>query len=411
VGPYTPPTAYLEEGDLVAIDHDQALIFDAAGRPVERAIHQVSASAALVEKGTYRHFMEKEIHEQPDAVQHTLSAYLDPVAGRASTPDGFDFAVIPRLQIVACGTAYLSGFVAKYLFEKLAGLPVDVEIASEFRYRDPAMVPGTLALAISQSGETADTLAALRWCKGQGFPTACLVNAHQSSMAREADRMWPTHAGPEIGVASTKAFTAQIAALTALAIAAASARGRIDAAEEARLVQVLLEAPRLIAAALQLEEAVAALAGDLSRHRDVLYLGRGPFYPIALEGALKLKELSYIHAEGYAAGELKHGPIALVDENMPVVVAAPSGELLEKTLSNLQEVAARGGSPIILITDDAGASHGHAATKVVLAPKCDPLIAPMIYAIPIQLLAYHTAVHKGTDVDQPRNLAKSVTVE
>ena len=411
VGPFTQRVAYLEEGDYVAIDHDQALVFDAQGRPVTRAVVVVSASAAMVEKGNYRHFMEKEIHEQPDAVQHTLSAYLDPVAGKASAPGGFDFAAIPRLQILACGTAYLSGFIAKYLFEKLAGLPVDVEIASEFRYRDPAMVPGALALAISQSGETADTLAALRWCKAHGLPTACLVNAHQSSMAREADRMWPTHAGPEIGVASTKAFTAQIAALTALAIAAASARGRINAAEEARLVQVVLETPRLIAAALQLEPSVAALAGDLSRHRDVLYLGRGPFYPLALEGALKLKELSYIHAEGYAAGELKHGPIALVDENMPVVVTAPSGEMLEKTLSNLQEVAARGGSPIILITDDAGAAHGHAATKVVLVPASDPIIAPMIYAIPIQMLAYHTAVQKGTDVDQPRNLAKSVTVE
>ncbi len=411
VGPFTQEVAYLEEGDYVAVDHDRALIFDAAGQPVRRTVHTVAASAALVEKGNYRHFMEKEIHEQPDACQHTLSAYLDPVAGKARAPDGFDFASIPRLQIVACGTAYLAGLTAKYLFEKLAGLAVDVEIASEFRYRDPVVTPGSLALAISQSGETADTLAALRWCKAEGLQTAALVNAHQSSMAREADRMWPTHAGPEIGVASTKAFTAQLAALTALAIAAAAARGRIDAKEEARLVQVLLESPRLIAAALQREDQVAALAPNLARHKDVLYLGRGALYPLALEGALKLKELSYIHAEGYAAGELKHGPIALVDEHMPVVVTAPSGELLEKTLSNLQEVAARGGSPIILITDDGGGAKTHAATKVVLIPACDPLIAPMIYAIPIQLLAYHTAVQKGTDVDQPRNLAKSVTVE
>ena len=289
------------------------------------------------------------------------------------------------------------------------GLPVDVEIASEFRYRDPAVSKDTLALAISQSGETADTLAALRWCKAQGMQTAALVNAHQSSMAREADRMWPTHAGPEIGVASTKAFTAQLAALTALAVAAGAARGRIDDAEHARLVKVLLEAPRLITDALAREDDVKVLAADLARHTDVLYLGRGPLYPLALEGALKLKELSYIHAEGYAAGELKHGPIALVDENMPVVVTAPSDEMLHKTLSNLQEVAARGGSPIILITDDG--SYVHAATKVILVPPCDPLIAPLIYAIPIQLLAYHTAVQKGTDVDQPRNLAKSVTVE
>jgi len=411
VGPFTQRVTYLEEGDYVALNPEGAAIFDASGRPAVRKTHQVAATSALVEKGNYRHFMEKEIHEQPDAVQHTLSAYVDPVKGRACTPDGFDFASISRLQIVACGTAYLAGLTAKYLFEKLAGLPVDVEIASEFRYRDPVVSSGTLALAISQSGETADTLAALRWCKGQGLSTAALVNAHQSSMAREADRMWPTHAGPEIGVASTKAFTAQLAALTAMAVAAASARGRIDPAEETRLVQVLLEAPRLIADALRREDQVRALAADLSRARDVLYLGRGLLYPLALEGALKLKELSYIHAEGYAAGELKHGPIALVDEHMPVVVTAPSGELLEKTLSNLQEVAARGGAPIILITDEVGDASSHAATKVVLVPSCDPLITPMIYAIPIQLLAYHTAVHKGTDVDQPRNLAKSVTVE
>ena len=409
VGPFTQKVAYLDEGDVVAIDHEGAKVFDAAGAPVKRQAHQLAASAAQVEKGNYRHFMEKEIHEQPDAVQHTLSAYLDPVAGRAHAPDGFDFTKVPRIQIIACGTAYLAGFTAKYLFEKLAGLPVDVEIASEFRYRDPVVSTDTLALAISQSGETADTLAALRWCKAQGLGTAALVNAHQSSMAREADRMWPTHAGPEIGVASTKAFTAQLAALTALAIAAAAARGRIDAEEEARLVKVLLEAPRLITAALHEEDTVKELAAILAVHRDVLYLGRGLLYPLALEGALKLKELSYIHAEGYAAGELKHGPIALVDKDMPVVVTAPSGELLHKTLSNLQEVAARGGSPIILITDDAG--EGHAATRVILVPSCDPMIAPLVYAIPIQLLAYHTAVQKGTDVDQPRNLAKSVTVE
>ena len=410
VGPFTQRVAYLAEGDCVRIDHAGAQVFAADGQAVERPISIVPASAALVEKGNYRHFMEKEIHEQPDAVQHTFSAYIDPVSGRAKSP-GIDFATLPRVQIIACGTAYLAGLTAKYLFEKLAGLPCDVEIASEFRYRDPAMTPGTLCLAVSQSGETADTLAALRWCKEQGLPTAALVNAHHSSMAREADLMWPLHAGPEIGVASTKAFTAQLAALTALSVSAAFQRGRIDEAEEKRLVAILLETPRLIAAALQCEDAVRELSYDLSKARDVLYLGRGLLYPLALEGALKLKELSYIHAEGYAAGELKHGPIALVDENMPVVVAAPSGELLEKTLSNLQEVAARGGSPIILITDEAGAAGAHAATKVVVVPNCEEIIAPMVYAIPIQLLAYHTAVAKGTDVDQPRNLAKSVTVE
>ena len=410
VGPFTQRVSYLAEGDYVRITHDGAQVFDVDGHQVSRPITVVSASAALVEKGEYRHFMEKEIHEQPDAVQHTLSAYLDPVAGKAVAP-GLDWADVPRLQIVACGTAYLAGLTAKYLFEQLAGLPVDVEIASEFRYRDPAVSPGTVAVAVSQSGETADTLAALRWCKDKGLTTAAVVNAHHSSMAREADLLWPTHAGPEIGVASTKAFTAQLAALTALAVAAASARGRIDATEEARLVQLLLESPRLIAEAITREPAVRDLAPDLAKARDVLYLGRGLLYPLALEGALKLKELSYIHAEGYAAGELKHGPIALVDEHMPVVVTAPSGELLEKTLSNLQEVAARGGAPIVLITDDRGVASGHAATKVVELPACDPVIAPLVYAIPLQLLAYHVAVAKGTDVDQPRNLAKSVTVE
>ena len=410
VGPFTQRVSYLAEGDYVRLTHDGAQVFDADGRQVNRPVTVVSASAAMVEKGEHRHFMEKEIHEQPDAVQHTLSAYLDPVAGKAAAP-GLDWAAVPRLQIVACGTAYLAGLTAKYLFERLAGLPVDVEIASEFRYREPAVTPGTVAVAVSQSGETADTLAALRWCKEKGLTTAALVNAHHSSMAREADLLWPTHAGPEIGVASTKAFTAQLAALSALAVAAAAARGAIDAAEEARLVRILLESPRLIAEAITREPEVRALAPDLAQARDVLYLGRGPLYPLALEGALKLKELSYIHAEGYAAGELKHGPIALVDEHMPVVVVAPSGELLEKTLSNLQEVAARGGAPIILITDDKGAAAGHAATKVVELPPCDPIVAPLVYAVPIQLLAYHVAVAKGTDVDQPRNLAKSVTVE
>ena len=410
VSPFTERVTYLEDGDYVAVDHASVRIFDGAGQAVERPVKRVDGSPALMEKGNHRHFMEKEIHEQPYACQQTLSAYVDPVSGRATSP-GINFAEVPRLQILACGTAYLSGLTAKYLFEKLAGLPVDVEIASEFRYRDPVVQPGTIALAISQSGETADTLAALRWCKAQGLRTAALVNAHQSSMAREVDLMWPTHAGPEVGVASTKAFTAQLIALTALAVAAARARGRIDAAEEARLVSVLEGAPRLITEAIALEDQVVALAPDLAKARDVLYLGRGPLYPIALEGALKLKELSYIHAEGYAAGELKHGPIALVDEHMPVVVVAPSGELLEKTLSNLQEVAARGGAPIILVTDEAGGATAHAATKVILTPACDPLIAPLVYAIPLQLLAYHVAVLKGTDVDQPRNLAKSVTVE
>jgi glucosamine--fructose-6-phosphate aminotransferase (isomerizing) len=410
VGPFTTRISYLEEGDYVVIDHHHAEIFDAAGRPVERAIHQVPASAAMVEKGNYRHFMLKEIHEQPDSCQHTLSAYLDPVAGRAAPPQGIDFQGVERIQIVACGTAYLAGLTAKYLFEQVADLPVDVEIASEFRYRDPAVSKSTLALAISQSGETADTLAALKWCKAKGLKTAALVNAHQSTMAREADVMLPTNAGAEIGVASTKAFTAQVCALSALVIAAARQRGTIDAAEEARLVAVLMEAPRLIGEALSVEDKVREIAYGLSKARDVLYLGRGLTYALALEGALKLKEISYIHAEGYAAGELKHGPIALIDEATPVVVIAPSDALFDKTQSNMQEVSARG-APIVLLTDAEGLPHAPMLADVILAPACDPFIAPLVYAPAMQLLAYHVAVHKGTDVDQPRNLAKSVTVE
>ena len=410
VGPFTSRIAYLDEGDYVAIDHDQALIFDSSGEPVERPIRTVPASAALVDKGNYRHFMEKEIHDQPDACQHTLSAYVDPIAQRASPPADFDFTAIDRIQIVACGTASYAAQIGRYLFERLADLPVDVEIASEFRYRDPAVRIGTLAVAVSQSGETADTLAALRWCKHKGLATAAIVNAHQSTMAREADVLWPTHAGPEIGVASTKAFTAQVSVLTALAVAAAAQRGKIDAAEEARLVAVLLEAPRLLAEALQVEDTIRALAPEVAKARDVLYLGRGAMFPLAMEGALKLKEISYIHAEGYAAGELKHGPIALVDELTPVIVIAPSDSFFDKTASNVSEVIARGGR-VILLTDEAGAAHAPEGARVIVAPTCDPLIAPLVMAASIQLLAYYVAVQKGADVDQPRNLAKSVTVE
>ena len=409
VGPFTNRITYLDEGDFVAIDHNSARIFDAAGNPVTRPERIVSAAAALVEKGNYRHFMEKEIHDQPDACQHTLSAYIDPVTATVSSP-GVDFAKVTRLQIVACGTASYAGMIARYLFERLADLPTEVEIASEFRYRQPALSPGALALAVSQSGETADTLAALRWCKARGIQTAALVNNHESTMAREADVLFPTHAGPEIGVASTKAFTSQVAALTALAIAAARQRGRIDAAEEARLAGLLLETPRLIAQSIATEEVVRHIAADIARARDVLYLGRGAMFPLALEGALKLKEISYIHAEGYAAGELKHGPIALVDEATPIIVIAPTDELFDKTASNMSEVIARGGR-IVLITDEAGAAHAPEGARVIIAPTCDPMIAPLVFAAPIQLLAYHVAVQKGADVDQPRNLAKSVTVE
>ena len=409
LGTLTNRIAFLEEGDFVAINHDVARMFDADGRAVERPMHIVSTASALVEKGNYRHFMEKEIHDQPDAVQHTLSAYVDPITGSVSSP-GVDFAAIDRLQIIACGTASYAGMIGRYLFERLAGLPTDVEIASEFRYREPALLPGALAMAVSQSGETADTLAALRWCKANGIATAALVNSHDSTMAREADVMFPTHAGPEIGVASTKAFTAQVAALTALAIAAARQRGRIDAREEARLVGILLEAPRLIADTIGGEDTISGVVHDIARARDVLYLGRGTMYPLALEGALKLKEISYIHAEGYAAGELKHGPIALVDEATPIIVIAPTDALFDKTASNMSEVIARGGR-VIMITDAEGATHAPDGVSVVLVPACDPLIAPLVLAVPIQLIAYQVAAFKGADVDQPRNLAKSVTVE
>ncbi len=410
VAPFTNRVAYLEEGDCVAIDHRRALIFDAAGQAVERPIRTVSVSAALVEKGNYRHFMEKEIYDQPDACQHTLASYVDPVAGRAAAPDDFDFASIDRLQIVACGTAFYAGLIGKYVFESLAGLPVDVEVASEFRYRSPAVSGATLAVAISQSGETADTLAALRWCKQAGLATAAIVNAHESTMAREVDKVWPTNAGQEICVLSTKAFTAQVSVLIAMAIAAARRRGRIDAEEEKRLVYLLMEAPRLLGEAIGTEEAIRPLAHEIGRARDVLYLGRGPMYPLAMEGALKLKEVSYIHAEGYAAGEMKHGPIALIEQATPAVVLAPSDSFFEKTLSNISEVIARDG-PVILITDEQGAARAPAQARVIVAPTCDPLIAPLVFAVPLQLLAYQVGVFKGADVDQPRNLAKSVTVE
>ncbi len=410
VGPFTNKVTYLEEGDYVAIHRRSARIYDVTGAQVDRPAVTVSASAALVEKGNYRHFMEKEIHEQAESCQHTLTAYVDPVSRKVSAPTDIDWAAIPRVQIVACGTAYYAGQIGRYLFEKIAGLPCDVEIASEFRYRSPALVPGTLAIAVSQSGETADTLAALRWCQQGGLVTACVVNSHESTMAREVAHLWPTRAGPEIGVASTKAFTAQVTALTCLAIAAAVARGRMTPVELDHAVAALMETPGLINEALKQDEAIREVAAELQHARDVLYLGRGAMYPLAMEGALKLKEISYIHAEGYAAGELKHGPIALIDEDTPVVILAPDDEFFEKTASNLQEVAARGGR-VIAITDPQGAKRITLARRTIEIPHCDPLVAAIVFAVPMQLLAYHTAVLKGTDVDQPRNLAKSVTVE
>ena len=411
LGPFTNRVAYLNDGDYVIIDHTSAKIFDEAGLPADRPIKVLPASTAIIEKGNYRHFMEKEIHDQPEGCQRTIAAYVDTLAERTAMTGGFDFAKLERIQIVACGTAYLAGLMGKYLIEQLAGLPVDVEVASEFRYREPALSASSLAIAISQSGETADTLAALRYCQAKGMQSAALVNTVESTIAREADVIWPIHCGPEIGVASTKAFTAQVALLTTLAVAAARARGKIDDAEEQRLVRVLLEAPRLMSESINLEEAVRLVAIEVAKARDVLFLGRGPMYPLALEGALKLKEISYIHAEGYAAGELKHGPIALVDEDTPIVILAPFDSYFEKSASNMSEVMARGGQ-VVFITDPEGERHAPAGARVVVtAPRCDPLIAPLVMAAPIQLLAYYVAVQKGADVDQPRNLAKSVTVE
>jgi glucosamine--fructose-6-phosphate aminotransferase (isomerizing) len=411
VGPFTNRVIYLEEGDYVAIDHDSARIFDAAGASVTRPVKVVPASAVMMEKGNYRHFMEKEIHDQPEGCQRTIAAYVDALTARTAMPGDIDFKALERIQIVACGTSYIAGVIGKYLIEQLADLPVDVEIASEFRYRQPALRPGSLVIAMSQSGETADTLAALRYCKAKGMKSAVVVNAQESTMAREVDVVWPIHCGPEIGVASTKAFTAQVSVMIALAVAAAKARGTIDAAEEQRMVRVMLEAPRLIAEAIGLEDALKEIAFDIAKARDVLFLGRGPMSALALEGALKLKEISYIHAEGYAAGELKHGPIALVDDQTPIIILAPYDSYFEKSASNMSEVMARGGQ-VVFITDPEGAKHAPAGARVVVtAPASDPLVSTLVMSAPIQLLAYHVAVVKGADVDQPRNLAKSVTVE
>jgi glucosamine--fructose-6-phosphate aminotransferase (isomerizing) len=410
LGPFTNKITYLEDGDYVLLSHDGARVFDATGE-VARPVKTVPASAALMEKGNYRHFMEKEIHDQPEGCQRTIAAYVDVLNGTASIPGDIDWQNLERIQIVACGTSWIAGMIGRYLIEALADLPVDVEIASEFRYRNPSLRPNALAIAMSQSGETADTLAALRHCKAAGMKSAVVVNAPESTMAREVDHVWPIHCGPEIGVASTKAFTAQVSVMIALAIAAARARNKIDAAEEQRLVKVLLGAPRLIAEAIGLESAIKDVAAEIAKARDVLYLGRGPMSALALEGALKLKEISYIHAEGYAAGELKHGPIALVDEATPVIILAPFDTWFEKSASNMSEVMARGGQ-VVFITDPEGAKHAPAGAKVVVtAPPCDPLISALVMSAPIQLLAYHVAVVKGADVDQPRNLAKSVTVE
>jgi len=412
LAPLTQRIAYLEEGDWAAVERDRIQIYDRSNQPVEREIVESGASSARIEKGNYRHYMQKEIFEQPIVVAQTLQSYVRPFEGKVALPDiDFNLGAVNRVTIVACGTSFYAGMVAKYWFEQFARVPVDIDVASEFRYRQPVLEPGGLALFISQSGETADTLAALRHAREEGQVIAVVVNVPTSSMAREADLLLPTHAGPEIGVASTKAFTCQLAVLAALAANLARAKGRLSAEEEREIVAHLQEAPEAMNLALGHDEDIAAMAPLVAPARDVLYLGRGPDYPMALEGALKLKEISYIHAEGYAAGEMKHGPIALIDDLVPVIVLAPSGPLFEKTVSNMQEVRARGGK-IILISDAKGlAEAGEGCIATIEMPEVHPLIAPLVYAVPVQLLAYHVAVAKGTDVDQPRNLAKSVTVE
>ena len=412
LAPLTQRISYLEEGDWVIIDHDGARIFDRDNRPVERPITISGVTGELISKGNHRHYMLKEIYEQPIVVAQTLRSYLQRMEDRVTLPiPDFDLGAIRRVTIVACGTSFYAGMVAKYWFEQFARVPVDLDVASEFRYRAPVMEPEGLMIVISQSGETADTLAALRHAKQEGQKIAAVVNVPTSSMAREADLLLPTHAGPEIGVASTKAFTCQLAVLAALAANLARAKDRLSATDEKMLVKHLAEAPASLNAALAYDESIEAMAGSIAGARDVLYLGRGTDYPLALEGALKLKEISYIHAEGYAAGEMKHGPIALIDENVPVIVIAPSGPLFEKTVSNMQEVQARGGKVVLISDYDGIAAAGEGCLATITMPKVHPLIAPLVYAVPVQLLAYHVAVAKGTDVDQPRNLAKSVTVE
>ena len=413
LAPFTNRVTYLEEGDVVVIDQGQVSIFDANGLPANREVKITSASAALVDKGGHSHFMAKEIHEQPEVIGHTLAHYLDPAGpvvrhlGKGLRPA---LTKATRLTICACGTSYYAGMVGKYWFEKLARLPVEIDVASELRYRDPVYPENGAALFISQSGETADTLAALKDAKAKGQTIIAIVNVPESSIAREADIVLPTYAGPEIGVASTKAFTCQLAALASFAIAAGVARGVLTEKDERELCTALLETPRHIAEFLKQEPQIKVVSEELAKARDVLYLGRGASYPLALEGALKLKEISYIHAEGYAAGEMKHGPIALIDEAVPVIVIAPHDAHFEKTISNMQEVMARGGK-VLLISDKEGVAKAGKVWASITVPSTDSFITPLLYALPVQLLAYYAAIAKGTDVDQPRNLAKSVTVE
>ncbi|AEG04322.1 Glucosamine--fructose-6-phosphate aminotransferase (isomerizing) [Sinorhizobium meliloti BL225C] len=413
LAPFTNEITYLIDGDWAVIGKTGVHIFDFDGNVVERPRQISTAAAFLVDKGNHRHFMEKEIYEQPEVIAHALGHYVNFIENRVvPISDAIDFGKVPSLAISACGTAYLAGLIGKYWFERYARLPVEIDVASEFRYREIPLSPQSAALFISQSGETADTLASLRYCKEHGLKIGAVVNARESTIARESDAVFPILAGPEIGVASTKAFTCQLAVLAALAVGAGKARGTISGEEEQALVKSLAEMPRIMGQVLNsIQPKIESLSRELSKCHDVLYLGRGTSFPLAMEGALKLKEISYIHAEGYAAGELKHGPIALIDENMPVIVIAPHDRFFDKTVSNMQEVAARGGR-IILITDEKGAAASKLDTMhTIVLPEVDEIIAPMIFSLPVQLLAYHTAVFMGTDVDQPRNLAKSVTVE
>jgi glucosamine--fructose-6-phosphate aminotransferase (isomerizing) len=412
LAPLTDQISYLEEGDWVELTRDGAIVHDSSNAVVEREVKQTAMSGAMIGKGQYRHFMQKEIFEQPAVIGVTLHSFLNPATLSVQLPSfPFDLSKVSRFTFIACGTAFYSGMVAKYWFEQLARQPVEIDIASEFRYREAPMPEGGVSVFISQSGETIDTLSALNYARSQGQKILSVVNVPESTIARASDAMLPTLAGPEIGVASTKAFTTQLTVLACLAIATARARGTIDAARERALSAALTEVPARVAEVLNHDERIREISHDVAEARDVLYLGRGTLYPIAMEGALKLKEISYIHAEGYAAGEMKHGPIALIDEAVPIIACAPSGPLFEKTVSNLQEAHARGGKMILLSDREGLAKAGDIASYTVELPKIDPFVAPILYSIPVQLLAYHTAVLKGTDVDQPRNLAKSVTVE
>jgi glucosamine--fructose-6-phosphate aminotransferase (isomerizing) len=412
LAPLTRRIAYLRDGDWTVVDRHGARFFGVDGEPVEREVKLTRLTGASIGKGNYRHFMEKELHEHPQVIGDTLHQMVNPATRAVALPAlPFDFATVPRITISACGSAYYAALVGRWWFEAIARIPTDVDVASEFRYRTPPMSQGGLGILVSQSGETADTMAALRYMRENGQHVLSIVNVPESSMARESDAVLETVAGPEIGVATTKAFTAQLSVLACLALGAARARGSITAAQEAAMTDALLEVPSRAAEILERDEEIQQLAARIAIARDVLFLGRGNCYPIALEGALKLKEISYIHAEGYAAGEMKHGPIALIDKDVPVIATVPSGPLFEKTASNLQEAAARG-AQVIVFSDAAGAAKlAGIATETIVLPSVDPFVAPILYAIPVQLLAYHVAVLKGTDVDQPRNLAKSVTVE